>query len=224
MSEDLCRPRLTPHDDNAIESKGSNNNAEETSRKLSTMSLPGPRVELTEQHSKSEKLLWEEKAKQPTDCALDIPATAAELGGSGGLVDKFRRMTALSRNKEPKIEANDPSVVSSSSSNGSAPVTAPSVDSHHILQSANRAWSRHLEKNDSIITDLFGGMLQSTVECMTCRHRSVCFDPFLDLPVPIPVKNSENSSWLRRNNDIAKCTLQDCLESFTGFSLILILF
>lgn len=218
MSDDLSRPRPTEADA-ALESKGNNNNTEDTSRKFPTMSLPGPRVELTEQHSQSAKMHCnEEPPQQPIDdTSADTPAIAAELGGSGGLVDKFRRMTARSRAKESKAEANDISAVSSSSSTGSVTVVpAPLLNTRHIIQSADKAWSRHLEKNNSIITDLFGGMLQSTVECLTCHHRSVCFDPFLDLPVPIPLKNSESSSWLRRNNDVAKCTLQDCLESFTA--------
>lgn len=40
--------------------------------------------------------------------------------------------------------------------------------------------------HDSTVDDLFGGFLQSTITCSGCGHRSHCFDPFLDLSVPIP--------------------------------------
>lgn len=40
--------------------------------------------------------------------------------------------------------------------------------------------------HDSLVDDLFGGFLQSTVTCNSCHHQSHCFDPFLDLSVPIP--------------------------------------
>ncbi len=36
---------------------------------------------------------------------------------------------------------------------------------------ARLAWSKYLKLNDSVITDLFAGQLQSTIECMTCHHR-----------------------------------------------------
>ena len=42
------------------------------------------------------------------------------------------------------------------------------------------------ERNDSHIKDVFAGQLQSTVTCKQCKHRSVCFDPFWDLSIPIP--------------------------------------
>jgi len=38
---------------------------------------------------------------------------------------------------------------------------------------AKVAWGKYLKLNDSVITDLFAGQLQSTIECMTCRHRYV---------------------------------------------------
>lgn len=40
---------------------------------------------------------------------------------------------------------------------------------------------------DSVISDVVGGLLQSTVTCSKCHHQNYCFEPFLDLPVHIPV-------------------------------------
>lgn len=36
---------------------------------------------------------------------------------------------------------------------------------------AQQAWESHLNSNDSIITDLFAGQLQSTIQCLECNHR-----------------------------------------------------
>lgn len=51
---------------------------------------------------------------------------------------------------------------------------------------ADKSWQDYVRKNDSIITDIFAGQLQSTVECLFCNHKSYTFDPFLDLSVPVP--------------------------------------
>ena len=38
-------------------------------------------------------------------------------------------------------------------------------------EAATKAWNSYLNHNDSIITDLFAGQLQSTIECLHCHHR-----------------------------------------------------
>ncbi|VDN97918.1 unnamed protein product [Rodentolepis nana] len=53
---------------------------------------------------------------------------------------------------------------------------------------ANEAWSNFKRRNDSIIVDLFYGLLKSTVECPKCGHVSVIFDPFSSLSLPLGVK------------------------------------
>lgn len=40
-----------------------------------------------------------------------------------------------------------------------------------VHEAADAAWRSYLKSNDSIITDIFGGQLQSTIECLTCHHR-----------------------------------------------------
>eukprot|EP01031_Cornospumella_fuschlensis_P027371 gene27371-33060_t len=47
------------------------------------------------------------------------------------------------------------------------------------------AWERFLSANESIVTDLFAGLLLSTIQCMACQSMSHSFDPFLDISVPI---------------------------------------
>ena len=36
---------------------------------------------------------------------------------------------------------------------------------------ADVAWSKYLKMNDSVVTDIFAGQLQSTIECLTCHHK-----------------------------------------------------
>lgn len=55
--------------------------------------------------------------------------------------------------------------------------------------------------HDSIIDDIFGGMLESSIQCLSCGHVSYCFDPFLDLSVPVPGK--------------VTTSVHDCLAKFT---------
>lgn len=51
---------------------------------------------------------------------------------------------------------------------------------------ADRAWALHLARNDSAITSMFCGQLQSRISCLSCGNVSFCFDPFFDLSVPLP--------------------------------------
>ena len=125
---------------------------------------------------------------------------------------------------------------------------------------ASIAWKDYLEKNNSVVTDIFAGQLQSTIECLVCNHKSYTFDPFLDISVPIPrvvdeaiakkpalslsniVANTATriTPWRVRSNNagqvdpamipgnstkssaassdiaVSKCTLEDCLQIFTG--------
>nr|XP_054402845.1 ubiquitin carboxyl-terminal hydrolase 6-like [Pongo abelii]XP_054402851.1 ubiquitin carboxyl-terminal hydrolase 6-like [Pongo abelii] len=52
---------------------------------------------------------------------------------------------------------------------------------------AAEAWDNHLERNRSIVVDLFHGQLRSQVKCKTCGHISVRFDPFNFLSLPLPM-------------------------------------
>lgn len=51
---------------------------------------------------------------------------------------------------------------------------------------AQEAWKAHLKRNKSLIVDLFQGQLKSTVTCSVCHHKSVKFDPFMFLSLPLP--------------------------------------
>mmetsp|Transcript_5478 Transcript_5478/g.10996 ORF Transcript_5478/g.10996 Transcript_5478/m.10996 type:complete len:418 (-) Transcript_5478:891-2144(-) len=78
------------------------------------------------------------------------------------------------------------------------------------------AWSNYLQRNMSIIVDLFQGQLRNTMVCRNddqrqpdgsygCGHRNVKFDPFMYLSLPIS----------------AECnTLEDCLNLFCQEELL----
>uniref|UniRef100_A0A7M5VFF9 Ubiquitin carboxyl-terminal hydrolase n=2 Tax=Clytia hemisphaerica TaxID=252671 RepID=A0A7M5VFF9_9CNID len=53
---------------------------------------------------------------------------------------------------------------------------------------AQEAWTNHSKRNDSVITDNFHGLFKSTVECPECGKRSITFDPFCYLSLPLPIK------------------------------------
>lgn len=54
---------------------------------------------------------------------------------------------------------------------------------------AEEAWTQHLARDHSIITDLFYGQLKSKVTCQTCGHESVRFDAFNLLSLPLPMES-----------------------------------
>ena len=98
--------------------------------------------------------------------------------------------------------------------------SASNITIEHVQNAekeSDKAWENYLQRNNSIITDLFGGQLQSSIECLTCHHRSLCFDPFLDLSVPIVSSVSGAGSIKERlSRESSKCTLSACLEEFAG--------
>ncbi|KAK4523749.1 hypothetical protein GAYE_SCF00G1645 [Galdieria yellowstonensis] len=53
------------------------------------------------------------------------------------------------------------------------------------------AWKQHLQRNNSIVVDLFQGQYKSTVICPDCGKVSVTFDPFMYLSLPVPGKNEK---------------------------------
>lgn len=55
---------------------------------------------------------------------------------------------------------------------------------------ADEAWKNHLERNNSVIVDLFHGQLKSTLICPDCDRVSITFDPFMYLPLPLPAKKT----------------------------------
>lgn len=66
----------------------------------------------------------------------------------------------------------------------------------------NRFWSQHVDRHLSVISDLFEGLLVSSLTCLACRKSSSSFEVFSCLSLPIPAVRGSVSN------------LQDCLRLF----------
>ena len=63
-------------------------------------------------------------------------------------------------------------------------------------EQSEEAWSYAKSFEDGPVLDVFQGQLQATTKCKKCGHESHCFDPFLDISLPL------GSS---RGKDVASC-------------------
>ena len=54
---------------------------------------------------------------------------------------------------------------------------------------STESWKAHLQRNDSIVVDLFHGQFKSKISCPSCGKVSVTFDPFQMVSVPVPCKD-----------------------------------
>ncbi|KAI0788771.1 hypothetical protein C8Q75DRAFT_767864 [Abortiporus biennis] len=52
---------------------------------------------------------------------------------------------------------------------------------------AKNSWDGYMQRNDSVVVDLFQGQYQSTLVCPECQKVSITFDPFMYLTLPLPV-------------------------------------
>ena len=53
---------------------------------------------------------------------------------------------------------------------------------------SKETWENYKRRNDSIIVDLFHGLVKSTLNCLECAKISVKFDPICYLSLPLPSK------------------------------------
>ena len=67
-------------------------------------------------------------------------------------------------------------------------------DKDALAEMAEKCWTIYKARNDSVVTDLFGGMYKSTVVCPVCDKVSIIFDPFNNLTLQLPIENI----WSRR--------------------------
>jgi ubiquitin carboxyl-terminal hydrolase 8 len=72
-------------------------------------------------------------------------------------------------------------------------------DGSNDEQDAIEAWKNYLRRNKSLVVDIFQGQLKSELQCLTCSHKNIRFEPFMYLSLPI-------SSTCR--------SLKDCLELY----------
>ncbi|KAJ3102989.1 ubiquitin-specific protease doa4, partial [Phlyctochytrium planicorne] len=64
-----------------------------------------------------------------------------------------------------------------------------------------KVWGAYIQKDYSIVVDLFQGQLKSTLQCMSCHKTSMTFHPFMYLSVPVP-------------NSATPIDITACIQSF----------
>ncbi|CAJ1958982.1 unnamed protein product [Cylindrotheca closterium] len=74
---------------------------------------------------------------------------------------------------------------------------------------AIESWKNYLQRNKSLVVDLFQGQLKNTCTCLTCGHKNIRFEPFMYLSLPINRK-------CRSIEDCMKIYLQE--ETLTGMN------
>eukprot|EP00758_Cryptobia_borreli_P004833 Tbor_TRINITY_DN4602_c0_g1::TRINITY_DN4602_c0_g1_i1::g.14910::m.14910/K11833/USP2; ubiquitin carboxyl-terminal hydrolase 2 len=70
---------------------------------------------------------------------------------------------------------------------------------------AAKRWIKYLEGRDnSIVYDIFGGLMKTVTLCEICKYEALNFDPILDISMPIPKKSHSNfyNSDRKRISDI----------------------
>lgn len=79
-------------------------------------------------------------------------------------------------------------------------------------QQADEALRYFESRSSSLVDDIFGGVLQSRVECRQCGNVTYCFDPFLDLSLPIPASSGAAALLSSRTTPF---TVTEALDCFT---------
>jgi hypothetical protein len=92
------------------------------------------------------------------------------------------------------------------------------------IKESNQRWDQCFTSNATIVEQCFQGQLRSRIECCVCKHVSFCFDPFLDISVPIPesakhVEKRERGGGggggVSSSSRAPSCSLEECLKCFT---------
>nr|CDS15967.1 ubiquitin carboxyl terminal hydrolase 4 [Echinococcus granulosus] len=97
------------------------------------------------------------------------------------------------------------------------PIEAKDADRRPDKVLAEEAWSNFKKRNDSIIVDLFYGLLKSTVTCPECKLVSITFDPFNSLSLPLTNVDVVVRFWPSKKYllpVVPSCRAKDILTSF----------
>ena len=87
-------------------------------------------------------------------------------------------------------------------------------------------WIKYRKKNNSFIDSLFTGLMRSTVECKNCKHRSITYDPFIDLNLSInKYKNLEKCLKQYFENEKIDCEYKcDNCKQISKVSILIFIF
>ncbi|EFJ10344.1 hypothetical protein SELMODRAFT_2558, partial [Selaginella moellendorffii] len=80
---------------------------------------------------------------------------------------------------------------------------------------ADICWEHHKMWNNSLTISCLTGQLQSTIECSVCHRKSHCFDPFLDLSLPLS-KSGGSDNFRNFGSSRSRMTIEDCLSAFVA--------
>ncbi len=73
---------------------------------------------------------------------------------------------------------------------------------------ATNSWTKFQAREYSPLKNLFDGLVQNNRKCMCCNTNSVAFEPFLTLPVSVPIKDK---------TDMFKAfNIYDCIDHFVS--------
>lgn len=75
----------------------------------------------------------------------------------------------------------------------------PDFDGSHDERDAIEAWKNYLRRDKSLIVDIFQGQLRTCLQCLSCGHKNIRFEPFMYLSLPM--------------SDSTR-TLNDCLDLY----------
>ena len=242
LCEDLCRRRKPP---DRMRMRHLHGSTRENAKGPTRDAPSHPALDKVGAFGSASRI--ETRDRQSRRGSLKIVSAEAEESSHRMPVMSRSDLTALRKHRFSGVEgeAPEPSIASKSSPKG------PEVDSESetsqtvpVMRQAQSSWEGYMRLNDSIVADLFAGQLQSTVTCLTCNarwvfhvphtfddqvtSRSYCFDPFLDLSVPIPsMKGTEPRSGFTparlrsrisqaMGSENVRCSLEECLANFTA--------
>lgn len=78
---------------------------------------------------------------------------------------------------------------------------------------ASEHWRRYLMSENSYILELFGGQLKSTLQCLVCGNKSVTFEIFWDLSLPLPSSCTSYTSSVPIGDILRNFTQEEILDN-----------
>lgn len=68
----------------------------------------------------------------------------------------------------------------------------PKEEHETNFDASKRFWNNFTQNNKSIITSLFYGQIKNEIKCLCCGYSNCHFEPFLSLPIQIPILRKIN--------------------------------